>query len=187
MSGWRSSRVGISFPRHEVLHRVFSYVHGLFWKIERPKLGGLEIVQEDDQMLWNVGLFYSGEHYDKHVHILQVVGKYVVKIQYFWQRWKRLKISIFPTFLFLKDKFHWFLLVQAVVLSQFLSPEVDYSVAFGMAIEKTTNDASDSLYGFIWDLTILEFLINLHTKRNEMAKRQQAVRIHPTTYFLNYN
>lgn len=69
-----------------------------------------------------------------------------------------------------------FLISQAVVLSQFLSPEVDYSVAFGMAIEKTTNDASDSLYGFIWDLTILEFLINLHTKRNEMAKRQQAVR-----------
>ncbi|XP_035713641.1 integrator complex subunit 8 [Folsomia candida] len=66
---------------------------------------------------------------------------------------------------------------QAVVLSQFLSPEVDYSVAFGMAIEKTTNDASDSLYGFIWDLTILEFLINLHTKRNEMAKRQQAVKV----------
>ncbi len=65
---------------------------------------------------------------------------------------------------------------QAVVLCQFLSPEVDYSVAFGMAQEKTTNDSSDSLYGFIWDLTILEFLINLHTKRNEMAKRQQAVR-----------
>jgi integrator complex subunit 8 len=48
-------------------------------------------------------------------------------------------------------------------------------MAFGMAQEKLTSDAGDSLYGFIWDLTILEFLINLHTKRNEISKRQQAV------------
>jgi integrator complex subunit 8 len=63
---------------------------------------------------------------------------------------------------------------QAVVLCQFL-PDVDYSVAFGMAQEKMTNDSSDSLYGFVWDLTILEFLINLHSKRGETSKRQQAV------------
>jgi len=63
---------------------------------------------------------------------------------------------------------------QAVVLCQFLT-EVDYSMAFGMAHEKTTNDSSDSLYGFIWDLTVLEFLINLHAKRSETSKRLQAV------------
>jgi len=62
------------------------------------------------------------------------------------------------------------------VLCQFL-PEVDYSMAFGMAQEKITNDSSDSLYGFVWDLTILEFIVNLHAKRNEVSKRLQAVSI----------
>lgn len=67
------------------------------------------------------------------------------------------------------------ILSQAMILCQFLT-EVDYSTAFGMAQEKVTTDAGDSLYGFIWDLTILEFLINLHTKRGEFNKRQQAVK-----------
>jgi len=44
-----------------------------------------------------------------------------------------------------------------------------------MAQEKTSLDAADALYGFIWDSTILEFLINLHFKRNELSKLQQAV------------
>jgi len=65
---------------------------------------------------------------------------------------------------------------QAVILCQFL-PSVDYSLAFGMAQEKLTTDSADALYGFIWDLTILEFLVNLHTKRNEFGKRQQAIRV----------
>ncbi|ODN03653.1 Integrator complex subunit 8 [Orchesella cincta] len=65
---------------------------------------------------------------------------------------------------------------QAVILCQFLT-EVDYSMAFGKAQEKITSDASDALYGFIWDLTILEFLINLHSKRNETTKRQEAIKV----------
>ncbi|CAG7830328.1 unnamed protein product, partial [Allacma fusca] len=65
---------------------------------------------------------------------------------------------------------------QAMLLCQFLT-DVDYNVAFGMAQEKVSSDASDSLYGFIWDLTILEFLVNLHTKRNETKKRQEAVKL----------
>ncbi len=48
-------------------------------------------------------------------------------------------------------------------------------MAFGKAQEKITSDASDALYGYIWDLTILEFFINLHSKRNETTKRQEAV------------
>jgi len=64
-----------------------------------------------------------------------------------------------------------------MILCQFLT-EVDYSTAFGMVQEKVTTDAGDSLYGFIWDLTILEFLINLHMKRNELNKRNHAVRFH---------
>lgn len=61
-----------------------------------------------------------------------------------------------------------------MILCQFLT-EVDYSMAFGKAQEKITSDASDALYGYIWDLTILEFLINLHSKRNETTKRHEAV------------
>ena len=53
---------------------------------------------------------------------------------------------------------------------------MDYTTAFGMAQEKVTLDGSDALYGFIWDLTILEFLENLHTKRNETKKKQEVVR-----------
>lgn len=63
-------------------------------------------------------------------------------------------------------------------------------MAFGKAQEKITSDASDALYGYIWDLTILEFLINLHSKRNETTKRQEAVsliayitRMHTCTVF----
>lgn len=33
----------------------------------------------------------------------------------------------------------------------------------------------DSYYPCIWDTTILEFLVNLHTKRGEQHRKQQAV------------
>lgn len=61
-------------------------------------------------------------------------------------------------------------------MCQFLT-EVDYSLAFGKAQEQMSSDASDSLYGFIWDLAILEFLISLHSKRNEFRKKQQAMKV----------
>lgn len=36
----------------------------------------------------------------------------------------------------------------------------------------------DGYYEYIWDTTMLEFIINLHTKRGETAKKNIAVRDH---------
>lgn len=67
---------------------------------------------------------------------------------------------------------------QAVVLCQFLD-EVDYALAFKMAGNEqknaAPNDAMDAYYHCIWDTTILEYLINLHTKRGEHHRKQLAV------------
>lgn len=67
---------------------------------------------------------------------------------------------------------------QAAVLCQFLE-EVDYSLAFKMAASdqksSTSADAMDAYYHCIWDTTILEYLINLHTKRGEHHRKQLAV------------
>lgn len=67
---------------------------------------------------------------------------------------------------------------QAAVLCQFLE-EVDYSLAFKMAASDqkscSTADAMDAYYHCIWDTTILEYLIQLHTKRGEHHRKQLAV------------
>lgn len=67
---------------------------------------------------------------------------------------------------------------QAVVLCQFLD-EVDYKLAFKMAGNEqknaAPNDAMDAYYDCIWDTTILEYLINLHTQRGEHHRKQLAV------------
>lgn len=69
---------------------------------------------------------------------------------------------------------------QAAILCQFLE-EVDYSLAFKMAGNDqkscTTADAMDAYYHCIWDTTILEYLIHLHTKRGEHHRKQLAVSI----------
>ena len=43
--------------------------------------------------------------------------------------------------------------------------------------EPTCQDASDSYYEYIWDSTLLEFIINLHARRGEIAKKNLAVSI----------
>ncbi|KMQ88336.1 integrator complex subunit 8-like protein, partial [Lasius niger] len=67
---------------------------------------------------------------------------------------------------------------QAVVLCQFLE-EVDYTLAFKMAGSDQKScaaaDAMDAYYHCIWDTTILEYLIYLHTKRGEHHRKQLAV------------
>ncbi|XP_031784985.1 integrator complex subunit 8 isoform X1 [Nasonia vitripennis] len=69
---------------------------------------------------------------------------------------------------------------QAVVLCQFLD-EVDYALAFKMAGNEqknaAPNDAMDAYYHCIWDTTILEYLINLHTKRGEHHRKQLAIKV----------
>lgn len=65
---------------------------------------------------------------------------------------------------------------QAALLCQFLD-EVDYTMAFKCLSETMSSDASDCYYDCIWDVNILEFLIALHSKRNEHNKKQKAVSI----------
>ncbi|KAI4500613.1 hypothetical protein M0802_004205 [Mischocyttarus mexicanus] len=68
---------------------------------------------------------------------------------------------------------------QAAILCQFLE-EVDYALAFKMAGSDqkscTTADAMDAYYHCIWDTTILEYLIHLHTKRGEYHRKQLAIK-----------
>jgi integrator complex subunit 8 len=68
---------------------------------------------------------------------------------------------------------------QAAVLCQFLE-EVDYTTAFkslGDIKSSTCSDAMDSFYSCIWDTTILEYLVYLHTKRGEHHRKQQAIKV----------
>ncbi|PSN35787.1 hypothetical protein C0J52_09481 [Blattella germanica] len=67
---------------------------------------------------------------------------------------------------------------QAAVLCQFLE-DVDYSTAFKSLgdIKSTCSDAMDSYYSCIWDTTILEYLVHLHTKRGEHHRKQLAIKV----------
>ncbi|XP_063780202.1 integrator complex subunit 8 isoform X2 [Pseudophryne corroboree] len=64
---------------------------------------------------------------------------------------------------------------QVAILCQFLR-EVDYKTAFKALQEQNSHDAMDSYYEYIWDVTILEYLTNLHHKRGELDKRQIAIK-----------
>ncbi|KAJ1519294.1 hypothetical protein ONE63_004593 [Megalurothrips usitatus] len=66
---------------------------------------------------------------------------------------------------------------QAAVLCQFLE-EVDYTTAFkclGETKSGSCADAMDSYYECVWDTTLLEYLIHLHTKRGETHRKQLAI------------
>ncbi|XP_039593760.1 integrator complex subunit 8 [Polypterus senegalus] len=64
---------------------------------------------------------------------------------------------------------------QVAILCQFLR-EVDYMTAFKALQEQNSHDAMDSLYEYIWDVTILEYLTYIHHKRGETEKRQIAIK-----------
>ncbi|XP_059608523.1 integrator complex subunit 8 [Phlebotomus argentipes] len=66
--------------------------------------------------------------------------------------------------------------MQATVLCQFLD-DVDYGLAFKCISEKSASftDAIDTYYSCIWDVTILEFIINLHAKKNEHTRKLQVI------------
>jgi len=65
---------------------------------------------------------------------------------------------------------------QAAVLHQ-MTKDVNYSLAFKGLSEKCCNDSCDDLYECFWDITILEFLVNLHTKRSEVDRKQKVIQI----------
>lgn len=64
------------------------------------------------------------------------------------------------------------------LLFQFLD-DIDYSLAFKNLSEKSSNfyDAMDAYYNCISDPTLLEFIVNLHSKKGEYNKRLEAVSI----------
>lgn len=64
---------------------------------------------------------------------------------------------------------------QVAVLCQFLD-ETDYTTAFKALQEKNVYDAMDSYYPCIWDISMLEFLVHLHTRRGEMERKQAAMK-----------
>lgn len=66
--------------------------------------------------------------------------------------------------------------LQAAVFCQFVD-EIDYSLAFKCLSERSANysDAMDAYYSCIWDVTLLEFIVNLHGKKGEHIRKQQAV------------
>lgn len=66
--------------------------------------------------------------------------------------------------------------LQSAVLCQF-TDEIDYTLAFKCLQEKTSNfqDAMDSYYSLIWDSTLLEYIIHLHSKKNEHKRKLQAI------------
>ena len=66
---------------------------------------------------------------------------------------------------------------QAGILCQYLEDVDKYHRAFQCLQDRGCCDASDQLYHMVWDVTILEFLINLHSRRGEEVKMLQAVSI----------
>ncbi|KAK3086111.1 hypothetical protein FSP39_013715 [Pinctada imbricata] len=64
---------------------------------------------------------------------------------------------------------------QVAVLCQFLE-EIDYATAFKALQERNSYDAMDTYYSCIWDISILEYLVHLHTKRGEMDKKNSAMK-----------
>ncbi|KAM7315395.1 integrator complex subunit 8 [Ixodes scapularis] len=64
---------------------------------------------------------------------------------------------------------------QAALLCQ-LMEEPDYGAAFKSLNERQCQDSCDSLYAHVWDVVLLEFLVNLHTRRGEVESRQKALR-----------
>ncbi len=63
----------------------------------------------------------------------------------------------------------------AVSASQLSPTDVDYSVCFKNLEERTSNDAMDGLYGSLWDVTVLEYAVSMHSKRGEATRKKQAL------------
>lgn len=65
---------------------------------------------------------------------------------------------------------------QAAILGQCID-EPAYSTIFKSLGEKICNDSCDTFYPCIWDITLLEYLINLHARRGEVDRRQLAIHL----------
>ena len=63
---------------------------------------------------------------------------------------------------------------ESMVLCQYQS-EVDYVTAFKSLEERNGFDAMDSLYPFLWDVTILEYAVSMHNKKGELSRKRKAL------------
>lgn len=65
---------------------------------------------------------------------------------------------------------------QAVCLCQ-MTKTINYTIAFKQLNERVCNDCCDDMYECIWDVTLLEYIINLHTKRGEVERRTRVIQL----------
>ncbi|XP_053203263.1 integrator complex subunit 8-like [Panonychus citri] len=65
---------------------------------------------------------------------------------------------------------------QAAVLHQMIK-EPNYGLIFKGLSEKSCNDSCDDLYDSFWDITILEYLVNLHTRRGEIDRKNKSLQL----------
>jgi len=63
---------------------------------------------------------------------------------------------------------------QAGLLCQFLEP-IDYSTALRCLQDRSALDAMDAYYNCLWDVTLMEFIINMHQKKGEVQRRDEVV------------
>ena len=65
---------------------------------------------------------------------------------------------------------------QSAVLQQMLS-EPNYALAFKSLSERSCYDSCDDLMDCIWDVTMLEFLVNLNSKRGDTERKSRNVQL----------
>lgn len=65
---------------------------------------------------------------------------------------------------------------QAVALCQ-MSRNLNYTIAFKQLNERVCNDCCDDIYECIWNVTLLEYIINLHSKRGEVERRTKVIHL----------
>ncbi|KAH7642637.1 integrator complex subunit 8-like protein [Dermatophagoides farinae] len=66
--------------------------------------------------------------------------------------------------------------ILAGILYQLMA-NPDYGHAFKDLSQNNFIDSSDDLYDCIWDVTLLEYLINYHTRRGEDERKQKAIHL----------
>lgn len=65
---------------------------------------------------------------------------------------------------------------QAVALCQ-MTKNLNYTIAFKQLNERVCNDCCDDIYECIWNITLLEYIINLHSKRGEIERRAKVIQL----------
>ncbi|XP_076321437.1 integrator complex subunit 8 isoform X2 [Tachypleus tridentatus] len=65
---------------------------------------------------------------------------------------------------------------QAAVLCQY-QEEVNYTTAFRALSERYCNDSCDTFYQHIWDVSLLEYLVNQHVRRGDVERRRTLLRL----------